>query len=97
MAVAGIGAAGILNKKYQLSSVNVDDLVKSYKIRKASAHQINALSEKSVSAQRRHSYTGFAMHCDTAINFEHTSPVNGILTLSERVQNIEVKTGMYSF
>ena len=85
MSVAGIGAGGVVS--YRIPTVNIDDIVNSYKSRRAS---IVYQMKSSVTKPRRNSYTGFAMHCDTAISFDHTANNNSIPTLSERVQNSEL-------
>ena len=85
MSVAGIGAGGALHHKYQMSTVNVDDLINAYKGRRASVNHHELTTVKATTKQRRGSFTGIAMYCDTAIDYDHTSHTNGIQTLSERV------------
>ena len=87
MSVAGIGGAGGYrgNRTYHApSTVNVRDLLKSYKCRKPTA--------STAARPRRDSYTGFAMHCDTAINFDDAAHNNSIPTLSERVHNSDISS-----
>ena len=85
MSVAGIGAGGALYEKYRMSTVNVDDLINTYKVRKASVNHLELTNVKAATKQRRGSFTGIAMYCDTAIDFDPASHTNGIQTLSERV------------
>ena len=85
MSVAGIGAGGALYRKYQMSTVNVDDLINAYKVRRASVNHLELTTVKTTTQQRRGSFTGIAMYCDTAIDFDPTSHTHGIQTLSERV------------
>ncbi len=84
-----IGAAGFFNRSQELATVNVEELVKSYKIRKASLNITPSPTEEMKTAPRRQSYTGIALYCDTAIDVEEARRRSNILTLSERVERGE--------